>query len=101
MLCKVVSAKSCREPPSFSPRPPHVRSGRFPLAACYRPLEVREDPGQSNNMPTKVLLVVPHRPVEEVKALAEQCTVLETGRCVARDICGSDPERMAAPRVEE
>ena len=25
----------------------------------------------------------------------------ETGRAVSRDIGGSDPERMAAPRVEE
>ena len=31
----------------------------------------------------------------------EEALAIEKGRVVARDIGGSDPERMAAPRVEE
>ena len=35
------------------------------------------------------------------KSVASTAQAMETGRIVARDIGGSDPERMAAPRVEE
>merc|ERR1719318_1796701 len=35
------------------------------------------------------------------KKVLEEARAIEAGRVVARDIGGSDPERMAAPRVEE
>ena len=35
------------------------------------------------------------------KEVMEEALAIEKGRVVARDIGGSDPERMAAPRVEE
>ena len=64
------------------------------LAALYVPLEIRDlGPERSS----------------KVQGLGwggsanviEEATAIETGRIVCRDIGGSDPERTAAPRVEE
>ena len=64
------------------------------LAATYVPLEIRDLGGDG---------------VRKVSCLgwmgdskvADEALALETGRIVCRDIGGSDPERTAAPRVEE
>jgi len=64
------------------------------LEALYVPLEIREQ--------------VPEKAVKVSKlgifgddSKIEMANALEEGRIIARDIGGSDPERMAAPRVEE
>lgn len=38
---------------------------------------------------------------KDVSELLKLARVLEEGRVIARDIGGGDPERMAAPRVQE
>jgi len=64
------------------------------LAALYVPLEMREV-GEKEARKVDGMGWMGDNKVME-KALA-----IEKGRVVARDIGGSDPERMAAPRVEE
>ena len=64
------------------------------LAAVYVPLEMRE------------VGVEKASKVEGLgwaggKVVMEMALAIEKGRVVARDIGGSDPERMAAPRVED
>jgi len=64
------------------------------LSAVYVPLEMREVEGEKTSK------------VESMgwagkKEIMEKALAIEKGRVVARDIGGSDPERMAAPRVEE
>lgn len=39
--------------------------------------------------------------VQNREKLVEYARAIELGRCVARDIGGADPERMAPPRVAE
>jgi len=63
------------------------------LSSLYTPLEMRE---------TKEF----KEKVEALgwagdQAIMQQALIIEEGRIVSRDIGGSDPERMAAPRVEE
>ena len=38
---------------------------------------------------------------EKNERLIQYARAIELGRCVARDIGGADPERMAPPRVAE
>ena len=64
------------------------------LEALYVPLEIREQ--------------VPEKAVKVSKlgifgddSKIEMANALEAGRIVARDIGGSDPERMAAPRYHQ
>jgi len=70
------------------------------LHALYMPLEVRE--ANMKPSPYKVCVLglwvtqEAHGP-----KLVELANALESGRLVYRDIGGSDPERMAAPRVAE
>jgi len=64
------------------------------LSALYVPLEMREV-GEKEARKVDSMGWMGEKEVME-KALA-----IERGRVVARDIGGSDPERMAAPRVEE
>ncbi|TRY55483.1 hypothetical protein DNTS_027872 [Danionella cerebrum] len=85
--------------------PPHRSYARNTLAAVlgalqvlYVPLEVREH--QSSHHKVSVLGVW-MKTKEEAAAIAELATALESGRFVYRDIGGSDPERMAAPRAAE
>jgi len=64
------------------------------MAATYVTLEMRE------GVPEKA------KKVESLgwagsESVARTARAMEAGRIVARDIGGSDPERMAAPRVEE
>ena len=42
-----------------------------------------------------------HRDLEEADHLIKVLNAIEIGRIVTRDIGGSDPERMAAPKVLE
>jgi len=69
------------------------------LQAVYVPLEVRE------GVPTKATKVdrlgVWSETPEDATQTAKVAKILESGRAVYRDIGGSDPERMAPPRVQE
>ncbi|XP_056275560.1 putative aminopeptidase W07G4.4 [Pseudoliparis swirei] len=66
------------------------------LHALYMPLEVRE----ASVKPTKVCVLGLWASQEaEGRRLVELAEALESGRVACRDIGGSDPERMAAPRV--
>lgn len=87
--------------------PPHCSYEKSTLAAAlgalhalYMPLEVRESNPQPNSYKVNMLgLWVPSDDVG--KPLVDLASALEGGRLVCRDIGGSDPERMAAPRVAE
>ncbi|XP_048066427.1 putative aminopeptidase W07G4.4 [Megalobrama amblycephala] len=68
------------------------------LHALYMPLEVRESKTSSHKV---AVLGVWAKNQTEGAAITELATALESGRFVYRDIGGSDPERMAAPRVAE
>jgi len=63
------------------------------LSALYTPLEMRETTGYKPK--------VDGLGWAGSQAILTQALAIETGRVVCRDIGGSDPERMAAPRVEE
>lgn len=69
------------------------------LHAIYVPLEVRERDKNVQHKITK--LGVWSENVNEAQKLLELARAVEGGRVVCRDIGGSDPERMAAPRVAE
>jgi len=64
------------------------------LAALYVPLEMRE-------VGEKEASKVEGMGWAGGKEVMEKALAIEKGRVVCRDIGGSDPERMAAPRVEE
>ncbi|KAB7500543.1 putative aminopeptidase [Armadillidium nasatum] len=64
------------------------------LQALYVPLEIREGVPNSAKKVEKLGFVGKRHVVDLAIAL-------ENGRTVARDIGGSDPERMAPPKVEE
>lgn len=68
------------------------------LHAAYVPLEVREHSDEKARKLNKLGLLLPGQAADtELTVLL----ALETGRLVYRDIGGSDPERMAAPKVAE
>jgi leucyl aminopeptidase len=67
------------------------------LHAVYVPLEVREAKPDKARKVAKLGLLLPASAETELATLV----ALETGRTVYRDIGGSDPERMAAPKVAE
>jgi len=95
-------AAGCKTPLLVCPQ-----HDRYPLAsrvtalgalhAIYVPIEVREARPEKALKVNKLGLLLPKSQEEELKIL----TALETGRTVYRDIGGSDPERMAAPKVVE
>ncbi|XP_072027911.1 putative aminopeptidase W07G4.4 [Amphiura filiformis] len=67
--------------------------------SLYVPLEIREDvPSRATKIDQ---LLVWSANKEEGDNLVKQASGIEGGRLVARDIGGSDPERMAAPKVAE
>ncbi|KAL3864655.1 hypothetical protein ACJMK2_006319 [Sinanodonta woodiana] len=69
------------------------------LQALYVPLEIREDvPSKAQKVDYMGVWCDDEKTVTEGIKIN---TALEMGRIVARDIGGSDPERMAAPRVQE
>lgn len=63
------------------------------LSALYTPIEMRETASYKEK--------VVGLGWAGDKAVLDQALAIEAGRVVSRDIGGSDPERMAAPRVEE
>ncbi|XP_061116083.1 putative aminopeptidase W07G4.4 [Conger conger] len=87
--------------------PPHSSYENGPLVAAlgalhalYMPIEIREAAQKSS--PHKVeVLGIWAKAEGEAKKLVDQAKALEAGRLVCRDIGGSDPERMAPPRVVE
>ncbi|XP_028851948.1 putative aminopeptidase W07G4.4 [Denticeps clupeoides] len=85
--------------------PPHSSYERSTLAAVlgalqvlYLPLELREVASSPHKVALLGVWVKDHA---EGKIIIDLATALESGRLVCRDIGGSDPERMAAPRVAE
>uniref|UniRef100_A0A3Q1J7X1 Cytosol aminopeptidase domain-containing protein n=1 Tax=Anabas testudineus TaxID=64144 RepID=A0A3Q1J7X1_ANATE len=87
--------------------PAHKEYKNSPLVAAlgalhtlYVPLEVREGNVKPTNYKVCVLgLWAPQD--AQGRRLVELAEALESGRLAYRDIGGSDPERMAAPRVAE
>ncbi|KAL0276727.1 UNVERIFIED_CONTAM: hypothetical protein PYX00_004239 [Menopon gallinae] len=69
------------------------------LEALYVPIHLREAMPEKKTK-LKELYVWSNNNVS-VQKVVELATILESGRIVARDIGGGDPERMAAPRIEE
>jgi len=65
------------------------------LAATYTTLEMREVDKEKFTCKLDLLGWAGD------DSVLKEALVIETGRVVCRDIGGSDPERMAAPRVEE
>lgn len=70
------------------------------LHALYMPLEVRESNVKKNDHKVCVLGLWAAEEARGTK-LVELANALESGRLAYRDIGGSDPERMAAPRVAD
>lgn len=66
------------------------------LQALYVPLQVREDIPEK--CPKMNVLGVYGKNIDNIVSLA---LMLESGRWVARDIGGGDPERMAPPNIEK
>lgn len=70
------------------------------LQALYVPLEVREIGPERCFKATRLGVWSPICS-KKLQGIVKLATALESGRFVARDIGGSDPERMAPPRVDE
>lgn len=70
------------------------------LQALYMPLEVREGNIKPTDFKVCVLGLWATQEAEGQR-LVKLADALESGRLACRDIGGSDPERMAAPRVAE
>ncbi|XP_033209071.1 putative aminopeptidase W07G4.4 isoform X1 [Belonocnema kinseyi] len=70
------------------------------LEGLYVPLEIREI---SPDRCYKACELGVWSPIcsKKLQGIVKLAAALESGRYVARDIGGADPERMAAPRVEE
>uniref|UniRef100_A0AAR5P683 Cytosol aminopeptidase domain-containing protein n=2 Tax=Dendroctonus ponderosae TaxID=77166 RepID=A0AAR5P683_DENPD len=69
------------------------------LRSLYTPLEVREhDPSKTQKVD---YLGVWTNNEAQTQSLVQLAAVIESGKRVAYDIGGADPERMAPPRVEE
>nr|XP_015197444.1 PREDICTED: putative aminopeptidase W07G4.4 [Lepisosteus oculatus] len=87
--------------------PPHSSYAESPLVAVlgalhalYVPLELREAAVMEKDHKVETLGVwVPEE--TQGRRITHLATALESGRVVCRDIGGSDPERMAAPRVAQ
>ncbi|XP_029658475.1 putative aminopeptidase W07G4.4 isoform X1 [Octopus sinensis] len=69
------------------------------LQGLYVPIEIREDVPERAVKAEKLGVWFSDASVADKELLV--CTALEEGRVVTRDIGGSDPERMAAPKVAE
>lgn len=78
----------------------HVVTVLGALHALYVPLEIREDlPNRLQKVTRLGFADFPQLP--DRKKLFDTALALEQARIVCRDIGGSDPERMSAPRVAE
>jgi leucyl aminopeptidase len=65
--------------------------------ALWQPLEAREHYEADENIePVSSIGIYTDSPIDE-----QWLNALESGRRVARDICGTEPERMAPPRFAE
>jgi leucyl aminopeptidase len=67
------------------------------LGACqalWQPLEAREHHGEAAIEPVKSITLVGDLDIDYVNAVAQ-------GQYVARDLCGTEPERMAPPRFAQ
>uniref|UniRef100_A0A672YJH8 Putative aminopeptidase W07G4.4 n=1 Tax=Sphaeramia orbicularis TaxID=375764 RepID=A0A672YJH8_9TELE len=87
--------------------PPHKDYPNSPLVAAlgalhalYMPLEVREAKVKPSEHKVCALGLWVARDAQGPR-LMELAAALESGRLACRDIGGSDPERMAAPRVAD
>jgi len=70
--------------------------------AIYVPIEVREAlPDKSKKIQALGLCSKEFKSDEEAEKLIDNACGIEHGRIITRDIGGSDPERMAAEKVEE
>ncbi|XP_038070645.1 putative aminopeptidase W07G4.4 [Patiria miniata] len=69
------------------------------LQVLYVPFEIRQDVSSKAKKVEKLLVWCEDAASKD--ALIKQATAIESGRLVARDIGGSDPERMAAPNVAQ
>ncbi len=87
---------SCKDPKRFPEA--GLVSVLGAMKALYVPLETREQVKERAKKVDKLGVFGNAEHVERKLTLAR---ALEAGRIVSRDIGGSDPERMAAPRVEE
>ncbi|GAB6025006.1 Cytosol aminopeptidase, catalytic domain [Chamberlinius hualienensis] len=67
------------------------------LHAVYVPIETRERTNTCKSKMDKIGVWGPN--VEKVNQLITVARAVESGRIVGKDIGGSDPERMAAPKV--
>ena len=65
------------------------------MKALYVPLEMREADRERARKADKLGV---YGTMEEMGEKVELARALEAGKVVCRDIGGSDPERMAAPR---
>ena len=72
------------------------------LEAIYVPIEIREALTDKSTK-VSVLGIASNEmdTAEKAKALVDKAIGVEFGRIIARDIGGSDPERMAPAKVEE
>ncbi|KAJ8684370.1 hypothetical protein QAD02_020162 [Eretmocerus hayati] len=70
------------------------------LDALYVPLEIREI-GPDRCFKAANIGIWSPICSQKLQGVVKLASALESGRFVARDIGGSDPERMAPPRVEE
>ncbi|WMS86974.1 M17 family metallopeptidase [Pleionea litopenaei] len=70
------------------------------LSACqglWKPLEAREVMGEEKLEPVTHIFLLD----ADGKTNAEFLTALESGRRLARDLCGTEPERMAPPKFAD
>ncbi|GAB4196786.1 MAG: peptidase M17 [Wenzhouxiangellaceae bacterium] len=70
------------------------------LAACqelWQPLEAREALGEVETEPVASIALFSNQKTPDSQLLQ----AIEAGRRVARDLCGTEPERMAPPRFAE
>lgn len=68
------------------------------LEASYTPLEVREHKKQEDLLKVEKLGYF-HENQTEADKLVKTASAIDLGRIVAKDIGGSDPERMSAANV--
>lgn len=68
------------------------------LHGSYVPLQLREDIPEKSHLISSLNILFQNSSSSNV---LDEAVLLESGRFVARDIGGGDPERMAPPRVAE
>lgn len=69
------------------------------LSQLYVPLQLREDVPAKRQRFERVGFY--HPDASKLAKILKEAKAIESGRYVARDIGGGDPERMAPPRVEQ